>query len=639
MRAWGGIYLAFVFGAIGSPLHAWAEDLTSLSLEDLFATEVTSVAKKPQKVESAAAAIFVISQEDIRRSGATTVPDLLRMVPGLEVADLPANGSAVSARGFNGRFSNKLLILVDGRAIYTSTLAGVLWDQQLVAVEDIQRIEIVRGPGATLWGANAVNGVINVVTKHAVDTLGAAATVQLDDGHGRRFHARLGTQLGESGALRVYATGNSNNDHALGPVELDDRSKAIQAGFRYDMEPSDRDAFTLQGDVQSGDFNLRDSLWKAPVSDGGFNGANVLGRWTRTLGQGAGLSVQLYWDRVRRDEFGLSGSRDLFDFDASHHFRSGERNAIVWGFGYRETSDRVEGQPNLLLTPMHRSDAWYSAYGQDDIQVIPERLTLTIGAKLEHNDYSGFEFQPSVRAIWLSPGGWSVWGAVSQAVRTPSRLETGLTVATPQFMISPTDVGSEKMTAYELGWRGHISPSIALDLTAFRQNYDSLIALSYTGYTPGLPPIFRFANQGSGANTGAEAALDAKLNAKWTVKVAASVQDLTVDAGGFQPVSYGNPLSAGASPRGQLSVRSWWNVTDNVDLDVWLRHVDQLRAGPVDAYTDLDVRIAWRPTVHLELSVTGKNLLDKSRIEIIDPGVGIPAVVDRRFMFSVAARY
>ncbi|HEX2815493.1 MAG TPA: TonB-dependent receptor plug domain-containing protein, partial [Phenylobacterium sp.] len=274
---------------------------------------MTSVAKKPQQVDEVAAAVFVIDQEDIRRSGATTVPDLLRMVPGMEVADLGSGGSAVSARGFNGLSANKLLILVDGRAIYLSVLSGVFWDQQLVPVEDIQRIEVVRGPGATLWGANAVNGVINIVTKHAVDTLGAAATVQADTGEGGRFDARYGVQLGSAGAIRLYATGRTQDRPAqfMG-AQFNDHTQALQGGFRFDVDTSQIDALTLQGDAQSGSFHYPPDRAVAPglplPTGGDFSGGDLLGRWTRTWDPKTGMSLQLYWDHVQRVTSGLTGA-------------------------------------------------------------------------------------------------------------------------------------------------------------------------------------------------------------------------------------------------------------------------------------------------------------------------------------------
>ena len=625
--------------------HAEAGDLTKLSLEDLLSTEVTSVAKKPQRVDEAAAAVFVIDQEDIRRSGATTIPDLLRMVPGLEVGALTSGAFAVSARGFNGRSSNKLLVLVDGRAIYLSALSGVFWDQQLVPVEDIQRIEVVRGPGAALWGANAVNGVINIVTKHAVDTLGAAATAQAGTDNDRRFDARYGFQLGEAGALRLYATGVDRHDMAqLGSVIVANPSRGIQGGFRVDVDPNEQDALTLQGDLNSGSYHFNQSPLFNPATlplpaNGGYSGADVLGRWSRTWDAQTGMALQAYWDHVHRSDEGLNGSADQLDLDLSGHFQATPRQALIWGAGFRQTSDHVLGQSFLFLSPDHRRDNWYGAYGEDDI-ALTSRLNLSIGAKIEHNDYSGFEFQPSIRAIWRSPQGWSVWGAISRAVRTPSRFEEDLTLFTSALELLPGALGSEKLTAYEIGWRGQLWSGAALDVAGYHQVYKDLIAETVTGFIPPSgPAITRFGNSASAHNTGVEVALNDRLTPNWTVKASGSWQSLKIPTPGLLNAVSGSVVDAAASPATQFSLRSQWNVTDDVDFDVWIRRVGQLDAGAVKAYTDLDLRLAWRPTAHIEVSVSGFNLLSRERVEFRDPTEPLTAVIQRRGQISLGVRY
>lgn len=630
--------------ALAPQARAQDADLTTLSLEELLSTEVTSVAKKPQQVDEAAAAVFVIDQEDIRRSGADNIPDLLRMVPGVEVATLTSGGSAVSARGFNGYSSNKLLILVDGRPIYLSVLSGVFWDQQLVPVEDIQRIEVVRGPGATLWGANAVNGVINIVTKHAVDTLGAVATVQADTADAGRFDARYGVQLGAAGVLRLYMTGRRQDARAqFMDRQFDNHSEGLQGGFRADVEPSQIDALTIQGDIQAGSYRFPPDRAVGPglplPTGGDFSGANVLGRWTRSWDPKTGMSLQLYWDHVKRSQSGIKGATDKLDLDFSHHFSLG-RQSLVWGAGIRQTTDDVTGQSFLFLDPGHRRDTWYGAYVEDDISLMPDRLNLSIGAKIEHNDFSGFEFQPSIRTIWRSPYGWSVWGAVSRAVRTPSGFETSLTLLTPFLVVSPTSLKSERLTAYELGWRGHLWRGAALDVTAYHHDYDRLISQGVDGMAgPAGPLIAHYGNRSQGSNDGIEAALDVKLTPQWTVKAAGSWQSLSIPARPLLPGSSAPAVREGASPRGQASVRSRWNVTDTVDFDAWLRHVGQLDDGLVKAYTNLDVRLAWRPTPHLELSLSGFNLLSRQRIEFIEPTLPYQAVVERRAQIGLAVRY
>jgi len=638
-------------GGVATSASAQAVDLTKLSLEDLLSTEVTSVAKKPQRVDEAAAAVFVITEDDIRRSGATNIPDLLRMVPGLEVAQLPSGGAAVTARGFNGFAANKLLVLVDGRAIYMSALGGVLWDQQLVPVENIQRIEVVRGPGATLWGANAVNGVINIVTKHSVDTLGASVTAQADTQGGDRTFAQVGAQVGSSTTLRVYATDHDLSDHLEGQGGLiNDYATGAQGGFRLDADPSPVDAITLQGDVQAG-YN---KLWAASATTTlpanaiisslpdsyTFSGANVIGRWTRTTSDTSGFSLQMDWDQVSRELLGFYAEVDQFNVDFSDHFNLNSRNAIIWGANYNLTSTISTGTSDIFFTPNDRVDNLFGAYLEDDIVAVPDRLTVSVGAKLEHNDYSGFEFEPSIRALWRGGPTWSVWGAISRAVRTPSQFEADLTYLTGIAEVKPgNDLTSEKMTAYEIGWRDQIRPGFALDLTAYHQEYYDLISWGLAGVAPPGIIEIEYGNHGHGQSTGVELAATATITPQWTIKVAGDLMNLGIAPGGLNTVLSSNAIDQGASPDNQVSVRSLWNVTDDIDFDVWYRHVGKLATGPIPAYDDLNLRLAWRATAHIELSLMGDHLLSPERIEIRDPTEPLPAIVAREGLVKVAVRY
>lgn len=635
---------------IGGAAHAQTEaaPLAELSLEEILQANVTSVAKRPQRVEESAAAVFVISREDIRRAGVTTLPELFRMVPGMEVASLASGNAAVTARGFNGRFSNKLLVLIDGRAIYLSTLSGVLWDQQMPPVEDIERIEVVRGPGATLWGANAVNGVINVVTKHAADTLGGLASARASTDRNGRILLQWGGAVGEHGAVRGYVVGHTaEGDAYSAPERLRDSASAVQAGFRYDFEPNDRDSFSLQGDVQQGESDL---LRLAPgiagpaVQAGAirFSGQNVLGRWTRA-DDGMVSSVQVYWDRVERREDTLDGVRNQVDIDVSQYFSLGDRHRVVWGGGYRWSSDEVKPlTPVMRLSPVERSDNWFGAYFSDEISLVPDRLRLSLGAKVEHNDYTGVEVQPSARIAWTDEGGWTAWGAVSRAVRTPSRLETALQFDDPIIAIAVAgDLNAEELLAWEAGWRGKLGPAVTLDLTAYLHQYENLMVWSATPATgPGQPFItLRYVNGGEVQTVGVEAALDARITDRWTVKVAATAMDMDARKSGFMVPGL-DTFNSNRSPRSQLSVRSWFDVTDKIDLDVWVRRVASTGDGQVKAYTDLDIRAAWRATPTIELFVLAENLLDDERLEMIETGLGSPSAFnERRVWFGATARY
>ena len=614
--------------------------LTQLSLEDLLSTDVTSVARKRQTVSESAAAVFVINQEDIRRSGATNIPELLRMAPGVDVAALGGGGYSVGIRGFDGRFSNKVLVLVDGRSIYLSTLSSVLWDQQMTPVEDIERIEVVRGPGGAIWGANAVDGVINIITKHAVDTQGGEATLKADDKDGARAFVRYGARVGATGVLRVYATGAQQR--TIGD-NLYDRRDGLQTGFRYDAEPSQTDSFTLQGDAQMGDFKtLSNAITQGAFTDtddGRSSDANLLARWTRDFDATDGVSVQAYYDRVTRSEYGLDASRDQYDVDISNHFLLGSRQSIVWGVEYQRDQDHTT-TGLFAFSPANQVEDVYSAFLQDEIAVAP-KLKISLGGKLEHNIYSGLELQPSVRAIW-NEADWSFWGAVSRSVRTPSRFEADALFAssTP----SPSSQGvatnvttSEKVIAYELGWRRSLTSRVDIDLAGYHNDYTDLL-IHEPLYVDGAAVVLVTVPIGSGHSTGAEAALNAKMTDRWTLKFAGDLLDLKIKTG--LPTGVLDPfVDQGLSPRSQLSVRSWFDVTPDIDVDLWLRHVSSLGRGDTPAYTNLDLRVAWRLTAHLELTARGENLLGPQRTEMAPIGGAAPTLVQRRAELGLAARF
>ncbi len=650
-RSLASLALSFALGASLAPMKAAAQaaDLTKLSLDDLLSREVTSVAKKPQRVDEAAAAVFVISQDDIRRSGATTIPELLRMAPGMEVAQLPSGGAAVTARGFNGLEANKLLVLVDGRTIYSGNFGGVFWDTQLVPVENIQRIEIVRGPGATLWGANAVNGVINIVTKHAIDTLGGAVSAQAGDRGDARLTARFGAQIGGRTTVRADVTLRSLH----GEVETlagrgDDNASAAQVGFRLDSELSERDAVTFQGEIQDGRNSLPSGSALAALppsssglpSQGRFTGANLLGRWVRTFSDRSGFALQLYWDDARHDLLDLGLHRDELDVDFSDHFDLNARHALIWGASFHRNWYAASSRsPATTISQSSGTNDVFSGFVEDDITLIPGRLTFSVGTKLEDEGQTRAEWQPSLRAIWRGGDNWSVWGAASIAVRTPSVVETALGFSTPRLVLSPArDLTSEDALAYELGWRAQVRPGLALDLAAYYTTYRDLLSWNDAGSTPAGVPIVQYRNSGHGRSSGLEIALDAAITPTWTVKAAGDIAGLVIEPGGIDTVASGNSVDDHASPRGQASVRSLWSLTESVDFDAWYRHVGKLRTGSIPAYDDLGVQLVWRPTAHLQLSVIGSNLLSARRIEIRDPSMPLPAIVARELVIKISAR-
>jgi iron complex outermembrane receptor protein len=433
-RTGGLALLPLIFIISWSPV-SWAasskvHDLTELSIEDLMKIEITSVSKKAQKISDAAAAIFVITQEDIRRSGVTSIPEALRMAPGVEVARIDANKWAISARGFNSRFANKLLVLMDGRSVYSPLFSGVWWDVQDTMMEDIDRIEVIRGPGATLWGANAVNGVINIITKKAGDTLGGLVTA----GGGteeKGFGAlRYGLKPAEDSDFRAYAK-YFNRDRSVTSTGADagDEWDAFRAGFRLDHETSARNNFTLQGDYYTGNAGTTydvasitlpylNTFQKKSESAGG----NIIGRWNHTFENDSEFSLQAYYDRSDRKDLFAAGVVDTADVDLQYRFKWFGGQEFVLGTGYRFTRDNIANDNELRTAdPASRSESLLSAFIQDDITLIDNRLHWVIGSKFEHNGYTGFEVQPNTRLIWTPSTTQSVWGAISRSVRTPSR--------------------------------------------------------------------------------------------------------------------------------------------------------------------------------------------------------------------------
>lgn len=402
-------------------------DLTNMSLEDLMNLEVTSVSKKEQKLSQTAAAIYVVTQEDIRRSGATSIPEVLRMVPGLQVARLSGSKWAITSRGFNGRFANKMLVLVDGRSVYTPTFSGVFWDVQDLLLEDVERIEVIRGPGGTLWGANAVNGVINIITKPAKETQGGFLTAGSGSEERGFGGFRYGGKLGRDIAYRLYSKYfNRSNLADMSGRNSPGGWDILRGGFRMDWKGTERDSLTLQGDIYNGHIRERNSSIVSLVppfrrtldSQTGVSGGNVMALWNRTFAGGSAMRLQMYYDRTRHeDSSAVITSRgeivDSSDLDFQHRFALGKRQDIVWGIGYRFTSDSVQNTFSVAFDPNHRATHLFSTFVQDEIFIVKDRLRLTVGSKFEHNDYTGFEAQPSLRLLWTPNDRHTFWGAIS----------------------------------------------------------------------------------------------------------------------------------------------------------------------------------------------------------------------------------
>ncbi len=667
-------FFALLAGFFVSPSNASAssystDELLNLSLEELVNLEITSAAKKPQKISDTAAAVFVITQDDIRRSGVTSIPEALRLAPGINVARIDGNKWAITARGFNGRFANKLLVLMDGRSVYTPLFSGVYWDVQDTLLDDIERIEVIRGPGATLWGANAVNGVINIITKHSEKTHGLLAK----GGYGseeKGFGAiRYGSPVGQNANYRAYVKYfNRDGFDALDGGEAADDWNAFRGGFRYDGRFGPKDILTIQGDAYSGTEGQTNSSFdifppdyrRIEDEDTKFSGGNLLLRWERSLSNSSDLALQTYYDRTERNEVAvLKESRDTFDFDFQHRFVLGQRQEIVWGLGYRITWDDIDpNEPSVSTDDFYQTDHTTSLFVQDDITLKADLLHLILGSKVEHNDYTGFEVQPNARLIWTPNEKHSVWAAASWAVRTPSRAEEDAALVVnvvPPNMVDtflPTvitsdgshDFDSEELLAWELGYRFMAENGFSVDLAAFLNIYDNLrstepqaLDLSPLPLHVTLPTLF---DNGLKAKTwGFEAVVDWRVQEWWRLQAAYSFlqMDVDVESGSFDIGS--TYMMEGTSPEHQLSFRSSMDLPRDISLDFWLRYVDELENLDVDDYLTLDIRLGWQPRPGLELALVGQNLLQDSHQEYVPEFQTLPTEVPRGFYGQVTWNY
>jgi iron complex outermembrane receptor protein len=638
--------------ATGDELPA---DLSDLGLEALMDIEVTSVSKRVERRSAAPAAVFVITADDIRHWGVTTIPDALRMVPGLHVARIDANKWAVSARGFSSRFANKLLVMIDGRSVYTPLFAGVYWDVQDVPLEDVDRIEVIRGPGGTLWGANAVNGVINIITRSARETQGGLVALTAGTEDRGIATARYGGAIGEDAHYRVYAK-YSDRDEGYAAGGAHDDWRLGQAGFRLDWARDRTETLTLQGDAYSGRSGQLVGIpgkGGAPVAmvvdDALLSGGNVLMRWGRELGDGRGFTLQAYVDHVGRDGAILYEDRNTLDIDFQAHqdWASGAR--LLGGLGYRRVSDDTRGNAVFSLDPSSRSVDLYSAFLQLETPLISDELTLIIGSKFEHNDFTGFEVQPNLRLLWQPHERHTLWGSIARAVRTPARGEHDVRLRLPPqqapfdvpwVLLGDDDFRSEKLIAYEAGWRWAATPTLNLDLAVFYNDYDSLRTVD-VGASP--PPIvgLSFRNGMKGDAYGVELSANWQPLPSWRLQAAYSFlhMDLERSDGGTDAAV---EAEESAYPRHQASLWSYVDLGHNVRWDTGLRAVDEVRnaAGTVDGYVVLDTRLAWRPAPKVEVALVGRNLLDAAHLEFFpDFIVTQPTEVQRSVHVSLEWRY
>lgn len=609
--------VAFVLFNFSEPIRAATDEsfpppsvLKKMSMEELMDLEVTSVSRRPEKLSEAASAIQVITGEQIRRSGASSLPEALRLAGNLEVAQVDSRQWAISARGFNNTTANKMLVMIDGRTVYTPLYAGVFWDVQDTLLEDIDRIEVISGPGATLWGANAVNGVINITTKSARDTQG----VFLEGGGGTELRGfggfRYGDQLATNMHFRVYGK-YFDRDSTVLPSGRDATNDwhMGQGGFRLDWEPASVNLLTLQGDIYGGEIAMPGTNGQMTAS-----GGNVLGRWTHTISDESDFHLQMYYDRTHRsipDSFGED--LDTYDVDFQHRFPIGERHAVVWGLGYRLTEDHVRNSASLAFLPARLEQHLFSGFVQDEIVLVKDRLNLTIGTKLEHNHYTDFEVEPSARLTWLITPRQTLWAAVSRAIRAPSRIDRDFYVpgAPPFALAGGTNFNSERLIAYELGYRIKPVEKLSLALAGYYNFYDELRSVDTIS-----PGQFVLGNNFKGEVWGVE--LTANWHATDWWRLQAGYNYIHKNLWPTSPAALSS-VREGNDPHHQFSAQSIMDLPAHFQFDVTARYVDSLPSPTVPSYFTVDVRVAWR-FKNLELSVVGQNLLDDRH-----PEFGAPA--------------
>ena len=623
--------------------------ITRLSLEQLGNIEVTTVSKEPEKLRRTPAAIFVITQEDIRRSGATSIPEVLRLVPGVKVARIDSNKWAIGVRGFESRLSRSVLVLIDGRTVYTPLFAGVYWEVQDTLLADIDRIEVIRGPGGTIWGANAVNAVINIITKNARDTHGTLVSTgggNVDQGS---VGFRYGAGTGKNFSYRVYGKAFTRGPEFHTDQRQFDDWRMGQTGFRTDWDLHSRDTLTLQGDLYNGDAGERVGIttYSPPYmtileQNAELAGGNLLGRWRRSLGDGSDLQVQAYYDRTNRQEANFGESRDTLDVDFLHHFRLPRQQDFLWGLGARLSSgNAAQVVPTVAFMPNQLTDKLYSAFVQDEVPIVKDQLWLTIGSKFLQNIYTGFEVQPSARLLWVPNARQTVWAAITRAVRTPSRVEEDLQVTAfltpnpPTFLRLADDrkFFSEQLVGYEAGYRSLVRPKLYLDVATFYNDYDHLLSIEpgapFSETSPPPPHFvvpFLIRNGLLGSTSGIEIAPDWRPTLWWRLEgsYAYLYTDLKRRTGSLDPSTVSS--IEGSSPHHQVVIQSSLDLPKNLEFDQTYRYVSALPAQLVGSYGTADVRLGWRLTRHFSLSLSGRNLLQPRHAEFGgDPGslVGI----------------
>ena len=624
-----------------------------------FNPQIFSLSKKKESAFDSASSIYVLSSEDIRRSGVTSIPEALRLVPGVQVSRLNGHSYAITVRGFQRQFSNKLLVMIDGRTIYNNLFSGVFWDEQDYVLEDIDRIEVIRGPGGAIWGANAVNGVINIITKNASQTKGIYASQIIGNKDQSITEVRYGGETKEKNNYRLYAKTAFRDglDQYPSKVRNRDENMHYRSGFRYDISSIKNNTISLKGDIYKG-VAKNFGIFSSQINDKSSLGGNLILGWDSKISKKSKTTFNSYLDYHRLYLPLLRRSARIFDVDFQHFYNLSNSSQLIWGLGYRQMQDDIEeknsiiGVPPLTYSPSWRNDQLFTAFLQDKIS-INEKLTLTIGSKFEKNDFTGFEFQPSAKIVYYPARNQTLWSSISRAVRTPTRGEDDLRARAPNSTVvvnNGSDVfKAETMIAYEAGYRIKPNYKTIIDISSFYNQYSKLRTLE------GLPnTASTFRNMGKSITYGVE------INGKWQVNNAllleasydylninTSLNNGSTDNSSISSSSDSLKLAEGQSPRNQFRLRSFYNLTSNIEFDNMLYYVDPLPTGAgntfnqkgLASYTRFDTRIGYQASKELDLSIGIQDVFDKTHREFKPALYNRQTQVGRTFYLKAVWQY
>lgn len=575
-------------------------DITGTTIEQLMNIPVTTVSRQQSGLQTTPAAVYVLNRDDLRRSRVTNVPDALRLVPGVHVASIDANKWAVSIRGFNSRTANKILVLIDGRSVYDPLFGGVFWEARDVPIDEIERIEVIRGPGGTLWGTNAVNGVINIITRDSRETHGVEATVGAGTQERGMGQVRYGWQFGEDSHARVYV-GRLERDTGYSPDQAHDDARMNRGGFRLDLGIGAAGELMFKGDAYDGSFGAK------RTGDGSqdleHRGQNFVARWNHGRSDGSQQMLEFWYDHLEFDDINLGEERHTYDLQYQYIFPEHGVHRVILGTGYRATSDEIRQGPLLTLTPNSRRNDLSSLFAQDEIAFANRAIRLTFGAKMENNDYSGTEWQPSARLTWVPDADRTAWAAISRAVRTPSRLEADLDAA-PRLIGNP-DIDSEKVLAYELGYRSRVARDAWMDAALFYNEYRDLLSIEGN----------RLGNGIEGSTAGLELAARWDPQPLWRLDAAYTYLHLDLDVMEGSQDTQRAKFTENNDARQQGVLRSAWTVSPTVELHGVLRYVHRIKAQEVPSYLVADLGLGWYMRRNVELAVSARNLLDEHHPE------------------------